>query len=568
MKNIWKRLSIRHKITSIIVLTVVLVIITILPVVSYIIKDALSKQQQSRLVSVKNLVVKLFEDYQSKVTGYAGLFGNDREIKDTLFYHTELAGEREHPLRAVTRLYKSFGIDSVEVGDRRGRVVAVAENPDRYDNDRSSDMLIKNALEGRVASGIELTEKGFVIRAAAPVYYNERQLIGTITAGILLDNRLLLKIKELSGTDIVISDNNGRIVSSTYRDKTSADTEKHLIMRFPLNDVSGNGIGNVLILQEDRLPAIIAKVHLIVFALILAIAAVSIFILLITMKKLMRPIVMLKEGAERIGRGEFGYRINMTSGDEMGGLAESFNKMAQNIEKLHSVEEELRRAERLAVVGRFAAGVAHEINNPIGNVIGIAKLMQKNISDEEIKADLDIIIKDSYRCGRIVKDLLAYSRQSPPAKEKTFLNALIEDALNAATNSFGSKNIVITKEFAGDIPFIHADPLQISQVLNNIILNAVQAIESEGTITVKTMQAGGNAVEIAVSDTGCGMDKDVMDKIFYPFFTTKSVGEGTGLGLAISYSIIRNHGGEIIVESQKGHGSTFTVRLPLGESNG
>jgi len=122
MRNIWKRLSIRHKITSIIVLTVVLVIVTILPVVSYMLKDALSKQQQGRLTSVKNLVLNLFDDYQGKVTGYAGLFSNDREIKDTLFYHTELAGEREHPLRAVTRLYKSFGIDSVEVGDRRGRM--------------------------------------------------------------------------------------------------------------------------------------------------------------------------------------------------------------------------------------------------------------------------------------------------------------------------------------------------------------------------------------------------------------------------------------------------------------
>lgn len=568
MRNVWKRLSIRDKITSIIVLTVVLVIITILPVVSYMIKNALSKQQQSRLISVRNLVVKLFDDYQSKVTGYAVLFSNDREIKDTLFYHTELAGEREHPLRAVTRLYKSFGIDSVEVGDRRGRVVAIAENPARYDTDRSSDMLIRNALKGRVTSGIELTERGFVIRAASPVYYNERQLIGTITSGILLDDRLLLRIKELSGTDIVINDNKGRIISSTYRDKALTDMEKHLIMRFPLNDVSDSNIGNVLILQEDHLPLIIAKVHLIVFALVSIIAAVSIFILLITMRKLTRPIVLLKEGAERIGRGEFGYRINVTSDDEIGELAKSFNKMAQNIEKLHSVEEELRHAERLAVVGRFAAGVAHEINNPIGNIIGIAKLMQKNISDEEIKADIDIIIKDAHRCGRIVKDLLAYSRQSPPKKEQVSLQEIIDDAVKAVSHNLDSRKIEFVKEFHSALQDIFVDPLQISQVLSNILLNAVQSIESSGTIRIKTSIISDNMAEISISDTGVGIDDKIKDKIFYPFFTTKAVGEGTGLGLAISYGIVQNHGGELLAESRKGQGSTFTVRLPLGEGNG
>ncbi|HAK89351.1 MAG: hypothetical protein A2X55_10560 [Nitrospirae bacterium GWB2_47_37] len=567
MRNIWKRLSIRHKITSIIVLTVVLVIVTILPVVSYMLKDALSKQQQGRLTSVKNLVLNLFDDYQGKVTGYAGLFSNDREIKDTLFYHTELAGEREHPLRAVTRLYKSFGIDSVEVGDRRGRVIAVAENPDRYDSDRSSDMLIKNALRGRVASGIELAEKGFIIRASAPVYYNESQLIGTITAGILLDNRLLSKIKELSSTDIIITDNKNSVVSSTYRDKASLDQEKHLIMRFPLNDVSGNGIGNVLILQEDRLPMILAKVHLTIFALISAIAAVSIFVLFITMKKLTRPIVMLKEGAERIGMGEFGYRINIASGDEMGGLAESFNKMAHNLENLRSMEERLRQAERLAAVGKFAAGIAHEINNPIGNVIGIAKLMGKNYVDNDAREDIETIIKNADRCARITKDLLSYSRQSPPRKEPVSLGALIDDAINTVKHQIRSDNIEITKRLCVNPAALSADPLQISQVLNNILLNAAQSIKGSGSIKIETLAAGDTA-EVVITDTGCGMDEDIKDRIFDPFFTTKAVGEGTGLGLAISYGIVRNHGGEIFVESEKGRGSAFRIKLPIGEANG
>ena len=127
MKYVWKMLSIRYKITSIVVLTIMLVIVTILPAIAYLIKDALIKQQQGHLMSVKNLVIKLFEDYESKVTNYTRLFSNDREIKDTLFYHTGLAGEREHPLRAVRRLYKSFDVSSIEIGDALGRLVVAAE---------------------------------------------------------------------------------------------------------------------------------------------------------------------------------------------------------------------------------------------------------------------------------------------------------------------------------------------------------------------------------------------------------------------------------------------------------
>ncbi|HCZ10727.1 MAG TPA: hypothetical protein DHV16_00400 [Nitrospiraceae bacterium] len=383
----------------------------------------------------------------------------------------------------------------------------------------------------------------------------------------MLDNRLLSKIKELSSTDIIITDNKNSVVSSTYRDKASLDQEKHLIMRFPLNDVSGNGIGNVLILQEDRLPMILAKVHLTIFALISAIAAVSIFVLFITMKKLTRPIVMLKEGAERIGMGEFGYRINIASGDEMGGLAESFNKMAHNLENLRSMEERLRQAERLAAVGKFAAGIAHEINNPIGNVIGIAKLMGKNYVDNDAREDIETIIKNADRCARITKDLLSYSRQSPPRKEPVSLGALIDDAINTVKHQIRSDNIEITKRLCVNPAALSADPLQISQVLNNILLNAAQSIKGSGSIKIETLAAGDTA-EVVITDTGCGMDEDIKDRIFDPFFTTKAVGEGTGLGLAISYGIVRNHGGEIFVESEKGRGSAFRIKLPIGEANG
>ncbi len=578
MKDIWKKLPIRYKIISIIIFTIMLLTITIIPAISFLIKDALLRQQQNHLESVKNLAIKLFEDYQSKVTNYTKLFSNDREVKDSLFYHTELAGEREHPLRAVSRLHKSFDVSSIEIGDARGNVVAIAENPDKYDVERSADPLIKTALQGKVMSGITLTEKGFIIRASAPIYYNENQIIGTITSGILIDNTLLSKIKQLSGTDLMIVDNKNQTISATTQKNNIDD----LVIKFPLRDAAGAVIGNVMILQEDELPKIIAKTFLTLSLLLLSISAISIFILFITMKKLMQPVIRLKEGAEKIGKGEFGYRIDVTSKDEIGELADGFNTMAQNLRNLQSIEEKLNQAERLAAIGKFAAGIAHEINNPIGNVIGIARLMQRETQDKKLREDIESIIKDADRCARITKDLLAYSRQSPPQKEMVSLNTIVADAVTAVKHHADSKNIEIQKELFTELPDICVDPLQISQVINNILLNAVQSIESSGEIIIRTSLIGapfptplpqgegarGRVVEISVSDTGCGIADEIKDKIFYPFFTTKAVSEGTGLGLAISYGIIQNHGGEIIAESRKGHGSTFSVRLPMGEING
>jgi signal transduction histidine kinase len=573
--ELWKRLSIRYKITSIIVLIILLITITIIPVISHLIKDALLKQQQNNLESVKNLVTKLFDDYQSKVMNYTKLFSNDREIKDTLFYHTELSGEREHPLRAVIRLHKSFDVSSIELGDSSGRVVAKAEDPGRYDENRSSDPLIKNALKGKVVAGIVLSEKGFVIKASVPVYYNENQIIGTITSGILLDSSLLSKIKQLSNTELIIMDNTDNIISSTlgtpqqkagnYR--PLINDAKSLVIKFPLSDVSGNAIGNVFILQEDRLPQIIAKSQLTLLILLSVISALSIFILFITLKRLMQPIVRLKEGAEKIGRGEFTHRIEVTSKDEIGELSEGFNTMAQNLGNLQKMEERLRQSERLAAVGKFAAGIAHEINNPIGNAVGVAKLMLKNVSDDNTKDDIETIIKNADRCARITKDLLTYSRQSPPRKEMTSVNILIDDAVNAVTHHINSGDIKINKELGTDLTDMYIDPLQISQVLNNILRNAVQSMDNSGSITIETLLSG-DMVEIVITDTGYGIDEDIRGRIFDPFFTTKAVGEGTGLGLAISYGIIQNHGGEITVESKKGYGSIFKVRLPMGENNG
>lgn len=567
----WHRLSIRYKIIFIIFAIIILITVTTLPIVANLIKEALTKQQQYHLRSVKNLVSKLLDDYESKVTNYTKLFSNDREIKDTLFYHTELSGEREHPLKAVSRLFRSFDISSIELCDSEGRVVASAEEPERFDIDRSKDTLIYNALQGRTTSGIELTERGLMIKAAAPIYYNENQLIGTISSGILLDENLLQKIKGLSDTEIVITDKRGGIVTSTYmgasdfslRDILFSGRDDFQLIKFPIKGVSGDIVGDMYILKENYLPQLVAKAHLTLFIIFLFITSISSIIVSMILKRLTLPIIRLREGAERIGRGYFHHRIETVSGDELGELALGFNRMAENLERLQEMEERLNQSERLASIGKFAAAIAHEINNPIGNIIGLAKLMRRDVSDDGLKTDLDTIIRNADRCGRIIKDLLLYSRQSPPEKERVSIKDLVEEAVRSAKNMLDSKKIEIMVQTEEDLPYMNIDPLQVSQVINNLIRNSIQSIESEGRIIVKVSRPRNNYVGIEVSDTGCGIDEEIKDKIFYPFFTTKKVGEGTGLGLAISHSIIQNHGGDISVQSKKGEGSKFIIRLPI-----
>lgn len=565
----WSRLSIRYKIVFIIFAIIILITITTLPIVANLIKGALINQQQLHLQSVKNLILKLLDDYNSKITNYTKLFSNDKEIKDTLFYYTELSGEREHPLRAVNRLFQSFDISSIELGDSDGRVVASAEEPERFDNNRAEELLIYNALHGATTAGIELTERGFMIKAASPIYYNENQLIGTITSGILLDENLLQKIKGLSDTEIVITNRKGEIVTSTYKDSSSLketlffNRDKFQLIKFPLKGVSGEIIGDMYILKENYLPQLVAKVHLTLFVIFFLITTISSIIVSMIFKRLTLPIIRLREGAERIGRGDFRYRIETRSRDELGELADGFNRMAENLERLQEMEERLNQSERLASIGKFAASLAHEINNPVGNIIGLAKLMQREVSDEGLRSDLESIIRDADRCGRIIKDLLLYSRQSLPKKEKVSLWSLIEEVVNSERKMLNSKRIEIIAQSEDELPYMNIDPLQISQVIHNLIQNSIQSIDQRGLIIVKASKIEGKYVEISVSDTGCGIDEEIKDKIFYPFFTTKKVGEGTGLGLAIAYSIIQNHSGDISVESKKGEGSKFMIRLPL-----
>ena len=278
-----------------------------------------------------------------------------------------------------------------------------------------------------------------------------------------------------------------------------------------------------------------------------------------------KPIDILLEATRRIKNVDLNYRISEPLHDEFGELAKAFNEMASSLEQQCN---KMQRAEQLTVYGEMAAGLAHEIKNPLAGIKGAMRLFQEdsNITDEN-KIVLDKVIGEIKRIESLMKELLSYAR--PPKPQFMFIN--FNEILEKTSSLLpkyprflkdGSTKIHIVKDFDMDLPEVETDPMQMQQVFLNLFLNAADAMPEGGTLTVKTLyDPPGDCMKIIVSDTGQGIQEDVKTKLFMPFFTTKK--KGTGLGLATSKRLIEQHGGIIGVENNEGEGVSFTIRLPI-----
>lgn len=227
------------------------------------------------------------------------------------------------------------------------------------------------------------------------------------------------------------------------------------------------------------------------------------------------------------------------------------------------LQEQLLHADRLATIGQLAAGVAHELNEPLGGILGFAQLASKHPDlPGQAKKDLSKIESASLHAREVVRKLMLFARQMPPSREKVDLNKLITEGLYFLESRCSKGGIELHQALSTDLPEVTVDPAQIHQVLVNLVVNAIQAMEQGGRLTVETSCVD-EFVALAVNDTGCGIPKELLEKIFVPFFTTKDVGEGTGLGLPVVHGIVTSHGGDINVQSKLGEGTRFIVRLPV-----
>ncbi len=288
------------------------------------------------------------------------------------------------------------------------------------------------------------------------------------------------------------------------------------------------------------------------------------------------PIRKLEQITKKIAMGDFSEAIEVTGGDEITSLEASFNQMVDRLKDamaslehtIHILQEkqaQLIEAEKLAAIGKLAAGIAHEINNPLTSVLTFSSLMLEQMpADDPRHERLRMIVRDTTRARNIVRQVLSFAREAPLKKMRMDINRPVMEILDSLVSQEAFKGIELIRNLPERLPEVEMDPVQISQVVSNILLNAIHAITPPGTIRIAT-EATGSWVKIIISDTGEGIPEDHLKKIFDPFFTTKDKSSGTGLGLAVSYGIIKKHGGNIKVKSAVGEGSTFIIKLPLYE---
>jgi two-component system NtrC family sensor kinase len=451
---------------------------------------------------------------------------------------------------------------------------------------------------------------GMIMKAGSPIYGYDGSLLGVLYAGKLINRnyKIVDKVKDTvyqavkyKGKDIgtaTIFQGDLRISTNVMREdgtraigtRVSEEVYEQVLVKGlpwldrafvvnnwyiaayePIRDLKNEivGILYVGILEEkftDMRNETTAIFLGIAFAGMIAALIVSTFL----SKGILQPIRQLIFASHQWADGNLDYRVEATQKDEIAKLAETFNLMASSLkerdERLKEyTAQQIMKSERLATLGQLAAGVAHEINNPLGAILMYSHLSleELNIEDPRRK-NLEKVAAEATRCKNIVRGLLDFARQSEPNVEEADTNEILRRTLSVLQNQAQFQNITITTTLSTSLPKVMMDSGQIQQVFTNIILNAAEAIDGQGEVTIATrIDESDQFIKIEFTDNGCGISRGNLDKIFDPFFTTKEVGRGTGLGLAVSYGIISRHRGTIEVKSSPGKGTTFIVRLPL-----
>jgi len=336
----------------------------------------------------------------------------------------------------------------------------------------------------------------------------------------------------------------------------------------PIHDPDGRVVGAlcVALLEEPFLQP--RKVLLDRFLyVLLPTVLVSLALLVFLTRQILKPIGNVVRMSEKVMGGDLSARVGIRPPGEMGALCAAVDQMAEAVatrerELRAAARKQIGRTQQLASVGRLAAGIAHEINNPLTGVLTFAHLLRDAPGrSKKEQEDLDLIIRETTRVREIVRGLLDFARESPMEEQPIDLNEVVEHTLRLVRSQKDYRDIGFIERLHEGPCEIVGDRNQIQQVLLNLVFNACEAMPQGGSVTIVTALAP-DRVLFKVSDTGCGIPPEQQDQVFDPFFTTRPVGQGTGLGLSVTYGIVERHGGSIELESEIGVGTTFTIRLP------
>ncbi|HNS52270.1 MAG TPA: cache domain-containing protein [Anaerolineae bacterium] len=444
---------------------------------------------------------------------------------------------------------------------------------------------------------------GLVVASAAPVLSAEGEAAGLVLVGHLFNNDFTLvdRIKEVAGVDTVtiflgdqrvstnVLDEAGQRAIGTRVSQEVFDTvlvggkpftgqayvvkEDYITRYDPLLDHNGHVVG--ILYVGARQAAFQQLVDSFGRSVLLTAAATFLLSVLLAIPlswAITRPLTSLAEATRQVAEGDWSVRVPTQGPQETSILADSFNTM---VETLKGTRDQLVQKEKLASVGQLAAGVAHEINNPLGSVLLYADILRRETPADNMQQleDLDMIVREATRCRVIVRDLLNFARQNEVLAQETDINALLHELVQETSRKETYQGVTIVQELDPGLPLIQADPLQLRQVFLNLMNNAAEAMPGQGQLTLRTRKGTlPEQITVEVEDTGVGISPENMKKLFTPFFTTKPIGKGTGLGLAIIYGIVKMHQGQITVRSEVGRGTTFSitlrVHLPGAEAQG
>jgi two-component system NtrC family sensor kinase len=433
---------------------------------------------------------------------------------------------------------------------------------------------------------------GLTLTAVAPVLSDGGAVVGAVMVGHLLNNDFTLvdRIKEVAGVDTVtiffgdlrvstnVLDLEGERAVGTRLSKEVRDVvllegvgftgpayvvSENFITRYePLRDHRGDIVGILYVgARQAAFQSLVNEFDTRILVIALGSTLLAVMIAIPISRSITRPVETMARATEKVAQGDRTVTVPVEGTGELTVLARAFNTM---VETLSATEQQLIQSEKLASVGQLAAGVAHEINNPLGTILLFSDIMRKELpSDDPRRDDVTMIIDEATRCKTIVSDLLNFARQNEVLAQTTDVNALLTDTIDEITIQPVFDHVKIVSQLDPSLPDIQADPAQLREVFVNLMTNAAEAMDDGGSLTITTASAEDEMIKIAFLDTGYGIPEQNLSKIFTPFFTTKAIGKGTGLGLAIVYGIIKMHRGQIYVESEVGVGSTFTITLPV-----
>jgi signal transduction histidine kinase len=302
-----------------------------------------------------------------------------------------------------------------------------------------------------------------------------------------------------------------------------------------------------------------------IFSVVTALAATALIV-----PRIRTGLSELLRGCARVANGDFATPVVVTGRDELSLVAQAINTMAADVQRLMARELETSAAvlkgqaqmAKMAAVGQLASGLAHELNNPLGVIVGFAQGMERRLAEKDpMRLPVTSIVRESLRCSNLVRELLQFARTGKVAREPLDLKGLVEATVTIMQPRAKAQQVKIVCEL-GDTPTVDGNRTQLQQVLVNLGANSLDAMRGGGTLTVRTGRDPAGHAVLEVTDTGDGIDEAIQSRIFDPFFTTKAVGEGTGLGLSISYEIAKNHGGDLTVRSGKGEGTSMRLELP------